>query len=78
LTDLEISRERNPEGAADYLEMLLAIEPNAAQERFQRALLRIQRENLSGAKEDLDWLLEHRPPGIDYGRLEVFRGTLVE
>jgi len=78
LVDIEINREQTPDGAADYLELLLAIEPKAAQERFQRALLRMQDDNVTGAKEDLDWLLEHRPPGIDYGRLEVFRGTLVE
>lgn len=78
LVDIEINREQTPEGAADYLELLLAIEPKAARERFQRALLRMQDDNVTGAKEDLDWLLEHRPPGIDYGRLEVFRGTLVE
>lgn len=76
LVDIEINRKQTPEGAADYLELLIAIEPKAARERFQRALLRMQDDNVIGAKEDLDWLLEHRPPGIDYGRLEVFRGTL--
>ncbi|MCG8601673.1 MAG: tetratricopeptide repeat protein [Verrucomicrobiales bacterium] len=78
LVDLEINKNKTPDGAADYIELLLAIEPNAAQERFQRALLRLQEENMEGARDDLDWLLEHRPPGIDYRRLEVFRGTLVE
>ncbi|MEM7601503.1 MAG: tetratricopeptide repeat protein, partial [Verrucomicrobiota bacterium] len=78
LVDIEINREQTPAGASDYLELLLAIEPEAAQERFQRALLRMQDDNMNGAKEDLDWLLEHQPPGIDYGRLEVFRGSLEE
>lgn len=78
LVDIEINREQTPDGAADYLELLLAIEPEAARERFQRALLRMQDDNVPGAKEDLDWLLEHRPPGIDYDRLEVFRETLAE
>jgi len=76
LVDIEINHRRTPGGAADYIELLLAIEPNAAQERFQRALLRIQDDNMDGARADLDWLLEHRPPGIDYSRLEIFRGTL--
>lgn len=76
LVDIEINHRRTPGGAADYIELLLAIEPNAAQERFQRALLRIQDDNMDGARADLDWLLEHRPPGIDYPRLEIFRGTL--
>ncbi|MEM1443658.1 MAG: tetratricopeptide repeat protein, partial [Verrucomicrobiota bacterium] len=75
LVDIEINRERTPDGASNYLELLLAIEPEAARERFQRAILRMQENNIQGAKEDLDWLLEHQPPGIDYGRLEVYRGT---
>lgn len=78
LVDIEINRNKTPDGAANYIELLLAIEPEAAQERFQRALLRIQGDDMKGARDDLDWLLEHRPPGIDYGRLKVFRGTLVE
>jgi regulator of sirC expression with transglutaminase-like and TPR domain len=78
LVDLEINQNKTPDGAADYIELLLAIQPDAAQERFQRALLRLQDDNMQGARDDLDWLLEHRPPGIDYRRLEVFRGTLVE
>lgn len=78
LVDIEINRQQNPDGATNYIELLLAIEPNAAQERFQRALLRMKGDNMPGARDDLDWLLEHRPPGIDYGRLEVFRGTLVD
>ncbi|MEM6279245.1 MAG: tetratricopeptide repeat protein [Verrucomicrobiota bacterium] len=78
LVDIEINREQTPDGAANYLELLLAIEPQAARERFQRALLRMQEDNLQGAREDIDWLLEHKPPGLDYGRLEVFRGTMAE
>ncbi|MDF1823817.1 MAG: tetratricopeptide repeat protein [Verrucomicrobiales bacterium] len=78
LVDIEINRKQTPEGAVNYLELLLAIEPNAAPERFQRALLRMKGDNLSGARDDLDWLLEHRPPGLDYRRLEVFRETLIE
>jgi len=36
-------------------------------------------EEVAGrSSERDDWLLEHRPPGIDYSRLEVFRGTLNE
>jgi len=76
LIDIEVNRRRNPDGASGYLELLLAIRPDAAQERFQRALLRMQGDDLAGAKQDIDWLLQHRPPGIDYPRLEAFRDTL--
>lgn len=78
LVDIEINRRQTPEQAGDYLELLLAIEPDAAYERFQRAILRVQSSEIAGAKEDLDWLLEHRPPGLDYFRLEQFRESLPE
>jgi regulator of sirC expression with transglutaminase-like and TPR domain len=78
LVDIEINRRQTPEQAERYLELLLAIEPDAAYERFQRAILRVQAEKIEGAKEDLDWLLEHRPPGLDYSRLEQFRESLPE
>lgn len=76
LVGLEINQRKTPEAARDYLELLLAIEPDAAQERFQRALLKLQDDDMVGARQDIDWLLENRPPGLDYGRLEAFRGTL--
>ena len=76
LVGLEINQRKTPEAARDYLELLLAIEPDAAQERFQRALLKLQDDDMVGARQDIDWLLENRPSGLDYGRLEAFRGTL--
>jgi len=73
---IEIEQRSNPAGAEKYLDLLLSIEPDSAQERFQRALVRLQEKDRAGARADIDWLLEHRPPGIDYRRLEQFRGTL--
>lgn len=76
LVDIEINRKQTPEKAENYLELLLAIQPDSAYERFQRAILRVQSEKLEGAREDLDWLLKNRPPGLDYSRLEQFRESL--
>lgn len=78
LVDIEISRKRQPENARDYLELLLAVQPDSAPERLQRAILRIQRENFPGAKEDLDWLLDERPYGLDYLGLQRLRDSLGE
>ncbi|NNE90145.1 MAG: trypsin-like serine protease [Verrucomicrobiales bacterium] len=78
LIGLEIDNGRNPEGATQYLDLVLAIAPDSAQERFQRSLIRIQMKNRTGAEEDLDWLLENRPAGIDYNRLQMFRDRLDE
>lgn len=69
-------QDRRPLEALPYIELILAVSPEETQERFQRALLRVQEKDLDGAKIDLDWLLEHRPPGIDYGRLQQFRDQL--
>ncbi|MBL9152501.1 MAG: tetratricopeptide repeat protein [Verrucomicrobiales bacterium] len=69
-------QERRPEDALPYIDLLLVVSPEEPQERFQRALLRVQTKNLDGAKTDLDWLLQHRPPGIDYDRLQQFRDQL--
>lgn len=76
LVDIEINRKRTPEQAENYLELLLSIQPDSAYERFQRAILRVQASQLEGAREDLDWLLENRPPGLDYSRLQQFRESL--
>ncbi len=75
LVGLEMN-ERRPSEARSYIELILAVSPEESQERFQRALLRYQDEDLDGAKEDFDWLLHRRPPGLDYGRLQQFRDQL--
>ena len=68
--------EKQPSKAKPYIELILAVSPEESQERFQRALLRYQDEDIEGAKEDFDWLLQRRPPGLDYGRLQQFRDQL--
>ena len=40
--------------------------------------MRVQEHDRAVAEEDLDWLLENRPPGIDYSRLKQFRDNLDE
>lgn len=75
LVGIEMS-ERRPTGARSYIELILAVSPEEYQERFQRALLRYQDEDIHGAKEDFDWLLQRRPPGLDYDRLQSFRDQL--
>lgn len=78
LVDLEINQNQTPTAAEGYIELLLAVEPDSAPERFQRALLRIQDKNVNGAREDLDWLLDKRPQGLglDFPHLQQFRDSL--
>ncbi|MEO0416838.1 MAG: transglutaminase-like domain-containing protein, partial [Verrucomicrobiota bacterium] len=76
LAGLEIDQRRNPSGALGYLSTLIAIDDSLGMERFQRALIYVQLNRYAEAKLDLDWLLEHRPAGLDYSRLEQFRSRL--
>ncbi len=76
LIGLEIDQKKNPLGALSYLNLLLEIDPNETEARFQRALVQAKAEDFKGAKRDLDWLIEKRPPGLDYPRLLQFREAL--
>lgn len=61
-----------------YLEALVAIDPNSAEYRQQRAGLRAFGNRYAAAIVDLDWLLEHEPPGIDLDRIHGMRSALLE
>lgn len=68
--------EKRPEDARGHIELVLAISPDESQERFQRAILRYQSGDPKGAREDVEWLLDRRPPGLDYDRLGSFLDRL--
>jgi regulator of sirC expression with transglutaminase-like and TPR domain len=61
-----------------YLEALVAIDPEAAEYRQQRAGLRAFGNRYAAAIADLDWLLEHEPPGIDLDRIDGMRSALLQ
>jgi regulator of sirC expression with transglutaminase-like and TPR domain len=52
-----------------YLDTLLLLEPNAPQERLNRALMHMKQKKNAKAKEDVRWLLENNPPGFNRERL---------
>ena len=60
-----------------YLEALVAIEPESADYRLQRARLRAYVQRLAAAVEDLDWLLEQQPEGLDLDRVHEMRDELL-
>jgi regulator of sirC expression with transglutaminase-like and TPR domain len=68
--------ERDAKGMLRYLDTILTITPDAAEERWMRALLRNNVGNKQGARADAAWLLEHRPTGMDLERVEEFRRFL--
>jgi len=60
--------------ALRYLDVIVALNPDSAVDRFQRARLQMQRGDNDAAKVDLKWLLDRAPAGIDLERLgELYR-----
>jgi regulator of sirC expression with transglutaminase-like and TPR domain len=68
--------ERDTEAALRYLDASVAIDSNLAQERWARAYMRYQMGRPKEALDDADWLLEHRPDGLDVDALRKFRHAL--
>jgi regulator of sirC expression with transglutaminase-like and TPR domain len=57
--------ERDVAGVLRYLDAILTVTPDAAEERWIRAVLRYQSGQRDAAREDADWLLEHHPKGMN-------------
>jgi regulator of sirC expression with transglutaminase-like and TPR domain len=78
LTNLmELARQEGTvKGMLRYLDTILVISPDAANERLLRAGARFQSGDRQGAVLDVDWLLEHRPTGINLERVEELRRLL--
>jgi regulator of sirC expression with transglutaminase-like and TPR domain len=66
-------REKDQEGMLRYLSAIIAVAPDAAQQRGMRAVLRLKAGDRDGALQDVDWLLEHQPEGIDVEEVRKFR-----
>ncbi|HTU91585.1 MAG TPA: transglutaminase family protein [Gemmataceae bacterium] len=66
-------RDKDQEGMLRYLNAIVAIAPNAAQERGMRAFLRHKAGDRDGAMQDADWLLEHPSAEMDIEALREFR-----
>ena len=67
-------RNRDAADTLHYLDAILAIDPDAAHDRFMRAVLRYQSGQRKEAIADTEWLLNHGPKGADAERaLELRR-----
>lgn len=69
-------KERDSAGMLRYLDALVLLNPDGAQDRGLRALMRAQAGDREGALKDVDWLLEQQPEGVDVDRLRAFRREL--
>jgi regulator of sirC expression with transglutaminase-like and TPR domain len=64
----------SPAQALRYLELVVAIGSEDASDHWRRAVLRWQSGNIAGAKEDLQWLIDKQPAGVNMQRVEeLFR-----
>ena len=59
-----------------YLNGILALDPASAQHRWLRAIIRYRVEDRKGAAEDVAWLMEHKPEGIDLHRVFELKRAL--
>jgi regulator of sirC expression with transglutaminase-like and TPR domain len=59
-----------------YLDLLIALAPDSALDRLARSRARLQTGDATGAKEDLKWLLDHRPAGVDLDGIAEFYRSL--
>jgi len=70
--------EHDMEGMLRYVEAMLAVAPEAAEERWMRAVLRYETGRHQGALQDADWLLSHQPAGVDLDRVRKLHRLLIE
>jgi regulator of sirC expression with transglutaminase-like and TPR domain len=68
--------ERDSAGALRYLDGIVAVHPQAVEERGMRAVKRYQGGDLTGALADVDWLLENKPNEIDLARVKQMKSFL--
>jgi regulator of sirC expression with transglutaminase-like and TPR domain len=78
LRNLEAVAEREDAAAATlrYLDLIVAIYPESALERLRRGMVRMRSGDAAGAREDLKWLLDAAPPGLELDRIEELYRSL--
>jgi regulator of sirC expression with transglutaminase-like and TPR domain len=59
------TRDADEAAMLRYLDLSLALAPDSGPERWMRAVLRFRGGQNRAAREDVDWLLEHEPAGVD-------------
>jgi len=59
-----------------YLDLILALTPDSVDERLARVRILLQAGDASAAKEDLKWLIDHQPKGVDLDGLKELYQSL--
>jgi regulator of sirC expression with transglutaminase-like and TPR domain/S1-C subfamily serine protease len=69
-------KEGDAAGLLRYQDAVVSLAPDNATERLARAGFRYQNGDRQGSIADLDWLLDHNPPGLDRERVLELRRIL--
>jgi regulator of sirC expression with transglutaminase-like and TPR domain len=69
-------RSQDAEGMLRYVDAIIAVSPDAGPERFVRSKLLLFSGRRTEAIADVDWLLEHRPEGVNLNEVDEFRRVL--
>jgi regulator of sirC expression with transglutaminase-like and TPR domain len=59
-----------------YTNALLALEPDHGPFHFLRAIVRYRLDDKEAARQDVEWLLEHKPAGVDLERVMALQADL--
>lgn len=59
-----------------YTNAILAIQPDHGPFHFLRAIVRYRLDDREAAREDVEWLLEHKPAGVDLDRVMALQADL--
>ncbi len=72
---LSISQGKPP-ALHRYLNAMLAIDPDHGPYHFLRAVVRYELDQRQPALDDITWLLEHEPAGVDLEQVRALRAEL--
>ncbi|MCI0641918.1 MAG: trypsin-like peptidase domain-containing protein [Gemmataceae bacterium] len=71
-------REKDRDGMLRYLDGIVAVDPEAHEERWVRAVFRFQAGNHDGSLVDCEYLLKNGPPEMDRERVQELRRVLLK
>ncbi|MGH7193694.1 MAG: tetratricopeptide repeat protein, partial [Candidatus Saccharimonadales bacterium] len=72
------ARDQDMPGVLRYLDAILTLTPDSAEDRMYRAFFRYQTGRGASALEDLDWLIANEPPGIELDRVRQLRDSITD
>ena len=70
--------EGDAAGGLRYLDAILVANPDAVEERLMRAGGRWKSGDRDGALQDIDWVLDHKPDGVDLERVRELRRLVTQ